>query len=52
MVLLHLMALASAMFNTPVLIGLMGIIFLASVGISLGVRRIYTNLLLRIFEVS
>ncbi|XP_049788973.1 glycerol-3-phosphate acyltransferase 3-like isoform X3 [Schistocerca nitens] len=35
---------------TPFLMVLLGIIFLASIGKSLGVRRLYVNLLLKIFE--
>lgn len=35
---------------TPFLMFLLGIIFLASIGKSLGVRRLYVNLLLKIFE--
>ncbi|XP_049835239.1 glycerol-3-phosphate acyltransferase 3-like isoform X3 [Schistocerca gregaria] len=37
---------------TPFLMVLLGIIFLASIGKSLGVRRLYVNLLLKIFELS
>lgn len=44
-------AIASAVFNGPVLIGLLLIVFFASIGISLGVRRAYIKVLLKIFEV-
>jgi hypothetical protein len=37
---------------TPFLMFLLAIIFLASIGKSLGVRRLYVNILLKIFEVS
>jgi len=37
---------------TPFLMFLLAIIFLASIGKSLGVRRLYVKLLLKIFEVS
>ncbi|XP_031640018.1 glycerol-3-phosphate acyltransferase 3 isoform X2 [Contarinia nasturtii] len=43
-------AILSAVFNVPVLIGLLSIVFFASIGISLGVRRAYINVLLKIFE--
>lgn len=41
----------SAVFNVPVLIALLSIVFFASIGISLGVRRAYIKVLLKIFEV-
>lgn len=44
-------AILSAVFNLPVLIGLLSIVFFASIGISLGVRRAYIKVLLKIFEV-
>lgn len=44
-------AIASAVFNVPVLIGLLLVVFCASIGISLGVRRAYIKVLLKIFEV-
>lgn len=37
---------------SPFLIFFFGIVFLACIGKSLGVRRAYVNLLVRIFEVS
>jgi hypothetical protein len=37
---------------TPFLMFLLAIIFLASIGKSLGVRRLYVKMLLKIFEVS
>ncbi|XP_055314401.1 glycerol-3-phosphate acyltransferase 3 isoform X1 [Sitodiplosis mosellana] len=43
-------AILSAVFNVPVLIGLLSIVFFASIGISLGVRRVYIKVLLQIFE--
>lgn len=46
-----LFAIASTLFNTPVLAGLLSIVFFASIGISLGVRRAYIKVLLTIFEV-
>lgn len=42
----------SILSNTPVLVSLFSIISLASVGKSLGVRRAYAKVLLKIFEVS
>lgn len=44
-------AIVSAIFNVPVLISLLLIVFFASIGISLGVRRAYIKVLLKIFEV-
>lgn len=44
-------AILSAVFNVPVLISLLLIVFFASIGISLGVRRAYIKVLLKIFEV-
>lgn len=44
-------AIVSAVFNVPVLISLLLIVFFASIGISLGVRRAYIKVLLKIFEV-
>lgn len=44
-------AILSAVFNVPVLCGLLSIVFFASIGISLGVRRAYIKVLLKIFEV-
>lgn len=41
-----------AVINTPVMLSLFSIIFLASIGKSLGVRRFYVKILLKIFEVS
>lgn len=41
-----------AVINTPVILSLFSIIFLASIGKSLGVRRFYVKILLKIFEVS
>lgn len=46
-----LLTLASIIFNAPVLTGLLSIVFFASIGISLGVRRAYIKVLLKIFEV-
>lgn len=43
-------AILSSVFNVPVLIGLLLIVFCASIGISLGVRRAYIKVLLKIFE--
>lgn len=48
----QLVSFGCALFNTPVLLTLMCIIFLASIGKSLGVRRAYTQVLLKIFEVN
>lgn len=52
MVVQQLMALGAAMCTTPVMITMACILFLASIGKSLGVRRAYTKVLLKIFEVS
>lgn len=41
-----------SLFLTPFLMFLLCIIFLASIGKSLGVRRLYVKVLLMIFEVS
>lgn len=51
MVVQQFVSLICAIFNTPVLISLFSIIFLASIGKSLGVRRVYAKILLKIFEV-
>ena len=51
MVFQHLIAIGCTFFSAPVLSSLMFIIFLASIGKSLGVRRAYTRMLLKIFEV-
>lgn len=45
-----LFALLSSVFNIPVLITLLLVVFFASIGISLGVRRAYIKILLKIFE--
>ncbi|XP_046386863.1 glycerol-3-phosphate acyltransferase 3 isoform X2 [Ischnura elegans] len=42
--------LAFSIFLTPFLLFLLAIIFLASIGKSLGVRRLYVKLLLKVFE--
>ncbi|KAF3424120.1 hypothetical protein E2986_07561 [Frieseomelitta varia] len=44
------MSLAFSLFLTPFLMFLLAIIFLASIGKSLGVRRLYIKLLLTLFE--
>ncbi|XP_012153261.1 glycerol-3-phosphate acyltransferase 4 isoform X3 [Megachile rotundata] len=44
------MSLAVSLFLTPFLMFLLAIIFLASIGKSLGVRRLYIKLLLALFE--
>ncbi|KAK9295934.1 hypothetical protein QLX08_009902 [Tetragonisca angustula] len=44
------MSLAVSLFLTPFLMFLLAIIFLASIGKSLGVRRLYIKLLLTLFE--
>lgn len=44
------MSLAISLFLTPFLMFLLAIIFLASIGKSLGVRRLYIKLLLTLFE--
>lgn len=41
-----------SLFLTPFLMFILCIIFLASIGKSLGVRRLYVKVLLMIFEVS
>lgn len=46
------LAIVGTLVNTPVMVSLFSIIFLASIGKSLGVRRAYTKVLLKIFEVS
>lgn len=46
-----LAAIIGTIFNTPVLVGLLIVVFCASIGISLGVRRAYIKVLLKIFEV-
>lgn len=46
-----LAAIIGTLFNTPVLVGLFIVVFCASIGISLGVRRAYIKVLLKIFEV-
>lgn len=45
------MSLTISLFLTPFLMFLLAIIFLASIGESLGVRRLYIKLLLALFEV-
>lgn len=46
------MSFAFSLLLTPFLMLLLAIIFLASIGKSLGVRRLYIKLLLALFEVS
>lgn len=43
---------ACSLFFTPFLMFILCIIFLASIGKSLGVRKLYVKILLTIFEVS
>lgn len=50
MVVHHLLSYCWAIFNTPVLLTLMTVVFLGSIGKSLSVRRAYTKVLLKIFE--
>uniref|UniRef100_A0A2A4JYQ7 Uncharacterized protein n=1 Tax=Heliothis virescens TaxID=7102 RepID=A0A2A4JYQ7_HELVI len=42
---------AISILYTPLLLLILCIIFLASIGKSLGVRRLYVNILLKLFEV-
>lgn len=46
------MSFAFPLLLMPCLVLMLGIIFLASIGKSLGVRRLYIKLLLALFEVS
>lgn len=50
--LLVVLSVVGSILLTPFLMILVSIIFLASIGKSLGVRRLYIKLLLMIFEVS
>lgn len=47
-----ILAVAGSLLLTPFLMFILCIIFLASIGKSLGVRKLYVKLLLTIFEVS
>lgn len=52
MTLLATLSIIGSILVTPFLILLASILFLASIGQSLGVRRLYVNILLMIFEVG
>lgn len=51
-VLWTLLSVSTSLLLTPCLMFLLAIMFLASMGKSLGVRRLYVKILLKIFEVS
>ncbi|KFB53185.1 AGAP002084-PB-like protein [Anopheles sinensis] len=50
--LLALGSIMSMITLTPFFVFLFSIVFMASIGKSFGVRRLYVNLLVKIFEVS
>ena len=48
----NLMSVSFSLLYTPFLMFLLGTIFLASMGKSFGVRRLYIKILIKIFEVN
>lgn len=48
----NVVSVSFSLFYTPFLMFLLGMIFLASIGKSLGVRRLYVQILIKIFEVN
>jgi len=51
-VLWTIISVSTSLFLTPFFMFILAIIFLASIGKSIGVRRLFVKVLLKVFEVS